>query len=338
MRSRTVAFAALAGLCVIAAVVSAAIAVVGNQQTVKKGNKAVVAARPAAERIIEGGEPFVAFRTLDRANPANYGRFAVAPLTPEGPGKAVLAGPVCERVTFRAGSGMCLARAGATTFPAIQLDANMKVVHRYTMAGVPSRTRISPDGHWAGITAFLTGHSYASPGQFSTAATIVDLKTGKVVGDLEKDFKVYDDGKLIDARDRNYWGLTFAADGDTFYATVATGSTHTWLIKGSIKAKTANTIHANVECPSLSPDGTRIGYKKAVGHNPTVWHFTVLDLKTGHETPTAEARPIDDQVEWLDDQHLLYRDGETTWVVNADGTGEARLWMKTSDSPAVVRP
>ena len=64
----------------------------------------------------------------------------------------------------------------------------------------------------------------------------------------------------------------------------------------------------------------------------------MLDLKTGKETQTAETRPIDDQVEWLDDQHLLYRDGETTWIVNADGSGEPRLWMKASDSPAIVRP
>jgi hypothetical protein len=338
VRSRSVAFAALAGLCVVAAVVSGAIAVVGNKKTVEKGNKAVAAARPSAERIIEGGRPFVAFRSLDRVNPANYGRFAVATLTAEGPGKPVLAGPVCERVTFRAATGMCLARAGATTFPAIQLDATMKEVHRYPIAGVPSRTRISPDGQYAGVTAFLTGHSYAQPGQFSTAATIIDLRAGKVVGDLEMDFRVYNHGKLVDARDRNYWGLTFAGDGDTFYATVAIGTKDTWLIKGSVKAKRAEAIHANVECPSLSPDGTRIGYKKAVGHDPTVWRFTVLDLKTGKETPTAETRPIDDQVEWLDDQHLLYRDGETTWVVNADGSGEPRLWMKASDSPAIVRP
>jgi hypothetical protein len=212
----------------------------------------------------------------------------------------------------------------------------MKEVHRFTIAGVPSRTRISADGHWGGVTAFLTGHSYAQPGEFSTAATIFDLQTGKAVGDLEKDFKITNDGKVVDARDRNYWGLTFADDADTFYATLATGS-KTWLIKGSIKAKTAQTIHANVECPSLSPDGTRIGYKKAVGHNPTVWRFSVLDLKTGRETQLVETRPIDDQVEWLDDEHLLYRDGETTWIVDADGGGKPREWMKASDSPAVVR-
>lgn len=64
----------------------------------------------------------------------------------------------------------------------------------------------------------------------------------------------------------------------------------------------------------------------------------MLDLKTGREIQLAERRPIDDQVEWLDDDHLLYRDGETTWIVDADGGGTPREWMKASDSPAVVRP
>jgi hypothetical protein len=63
----------------------------------------------------------------------------------------------------------------------------------------------------------------------------------------------------------------------------------------------------------------------------------VLDLKTGKETELAETRPLDDQVEWLDNDHLLYREGETTWVVNADGTGSPRLWMPAADSPAVIR-
>jgi hypothetical protein len=337
MRSRAIAFTALAAVCIVAAAAFAVVAVRGAEEKEAKGERAVAAARPQAERVLASGEPFVAFRTLDRKNPANYGRFAVAPLTAEGPGKTVLAGPSCERVTFRAGTGICLSRAGATTFPAIQLDANMKEVRRFTIAGVPSRTRISPDGHWGGVTAFLTGHSYAQPGEFSTAATILDLRTGEVVGDLEKDFKVYDGGKLVDQRDRNFWGLTFAGDGDTFYATVA-HSDKTWLIRGSIKARRAETIHANVECPSLSPDGTRIGYKKAVGKNPTVWRFHVLDLETMKETPLAEMRPIDDQVEWLDDEHLLYRDGETTWVVDADGGGQPRQWLAASDSPAIVRP
>jgi hypothetical protein len=338
VRSRTLVFSVLAGLCIVAAIVSGAIAVVGAKDEQAASKRAVKAARPAAEAILDSGMPFVAFRSLDRQHAANYGRLAVARLSAEGkPGAPVLAGPACERVTFRAGTAICLGHAGPTSFPVMVFDARLRQTHKLTLAGVPSRVRISPDGRWAGVTGFLTGHSYAQPGQFSTAATIVDLKTGKVRADLEKNVTVTDDGKVVDARDRNYWGLTFAKDGDTFYATLATGN-KTWLIKGSIAKKTAHTIHDNVECPSLSPDGTHIGYKKAVGHNPTVWRFHVLDLATGKETALAETRPIDDQVEWLDDQHLLYRVDETTWVVNADGTGAPRLWMPASDSPAVVRP
>jgi hypothetical protein len=336
MRNRTLAFAVLAGVCIVAAGVSAAIAVVGAKQDREASERAVRAARPQAERVLESGRPFVVVRSLDRKHPANYGRLAVAPLNGTEPGAPVLAGPTCERTTFNAGTALCLGRAAATTFPVTQLDARMKTVHRLSLAGVASRARISPDGHWGGVTAFLTGHSYAQPGQFSTAATIIDLRTGKKVGDLEKEFTVTEGGKPIDDRDRNYWGLTFAADGDTFYATVSSKG-RTWLIRGSIAARRAHTIHANVECPALSPDGTRIGYKKAVGHDPTVWRFHVLDLASGKETPLAETRPLDDQVEWLDDGHLLYREGETTWVVNADGSGQPRLWMRAADSPAVVR-
>src|SRR5262249_48869127 len=160
----------------------------------------------------------------------------------------------------------------------------------------------------------VVGHAYAAPGQFSTATTIIDLKAGKPVADLEKDFTVTDGGKVMDERDRNFWGLTFAGDDDTFYATLATGP-KTWLIKGSISKRRAETIHENVECPSLSPDGTRIGYKKAVSHNPTKWRFHVLDLATGKETPLSETRSVDDQLAWLDNSHLLYSDGDRTWVV-----------------------
>jgi Tol biopolymer transport system component len=160
------------------------------------------------------------------------------------------------------------------------------------------------------------------------------MRTGKPVADLEKDFRVTYRGKVVDARDRNYWGITFADDGDTFYATLATGG-RTWLIKGSVRARTAHTIHQNVECPSLSPDGTRIAYKKAVSRNPTRWRFTVLDLRSGRETPLAETRSIDDQLYWVDDDHLIYGDGRQTYLVDADGGGRPTVWLRAADSPTV---
>jgi hypothetical protein len=333
MRSRAIAFAGLAVICIAAAVAAGAIAVVRAGNDREDSERAVAAARPKAQEILSGGAPFAVFRAVDKAHAATYGRLSIAALDDGKPGPAVPAGPSCARVAFGAGKGLCLDSLG-TSMAVNVLDDRLHAVHRLELAGVPSRARISPDGRWGGVTAFVVGHAYAAPGTFSTAATIIDLETGKAVADLEKDFKVTDHGKLVTARDRNFWGLTFAGDGDTFYATLATGP-RTWLIKGSISKRRAETVHENVECPSLSPDGTRIGYKKAVSHNPTKWRFTVLDLASGQETPLSETRSIDDQLAWLDDGHLLYSDGERTWVVNADGSGSPRVWLPGTDSPTV---
>jgi hypothetical protein len=333
MRKQTVAFVALAVVCVVAAAGSAAAALVGASNDRKSSAKAVAFARPKAEQVLNGARPFAVFRQLDRAHPATYGRLAIAQITGTRPGPEVPAGPACERVAFSAGRGLCLESLGNKTAVNV-LDSRLRVVRRFNLAGIPSRARISPDGRWGGTTAFVVGHAYASPGQFSTATTVIDLRSGEPLADLEKDFTVTDQGKIVDARDRNFWGLTFAADGDTFYATLASGK-RTWLIKGSIKSRRAETIHANVECPSLSPDGTRIGYKKLVGRNPTVWRFHVLDLATGRETPLSETRSIDDQLAWLDDQRLLYGDGERTWTVSADGAGRPQIWLQNADSPTV---
>ena len=333
MRSRAVAFAGLAVVCVGAAVAAGAIAVVGASNDRESSERAVEAARPRAEQVLSDGKPFAVFRMLDRKHSDTYGRLSVAQVDGTRTGAPVLAGPSCERVAFAGGKGICLDVLGTSMAVKI-LGPDMEERTEFDLPGIPSRARISPDGRWGGVTSFVVGHAYAAPGQFSTATTIVDLDSGKPLADLEKDFTVTDGGKVVDARDRNFWGLTFASDGDTFYATLAAGP-KTWLIKGSIKARKAHTIHENVECPSLSPDGTRIGYKKAVGHDPTVWRFHVLDLATGRETPLSETRSVDDQLAWLDNQHLLYSDKEATWMVNADGTGKPQKWLAASDSPTV---
>lgn len=333
MRSRAVAFAALAVVCVAGAAVAAVLAVTGARSDRQAAERAVAAARPKAEEILDGREPFAVFRSVDKAHTESLGRLSIAALRDGKPGPVVPAGPSCERVAFGAGKGICLDLLG-TRMAVRLLDAHLRVVGDFDLAGIPSRARISPDGRWGGVTAFVVGHAYAAPGEFSTATTIVDLDAGKPVADLEKDFTVTRDGKVVKARDRNYWGLTFAADGDTFYATLASGD-RTWLIKGSIAKRRAETIHENVECPSLSPDGTRIGYKKAVSRDPTEWRFHVLDLATGRETPLAETRSVDDQLAWLDDDHLLYSDGEQTLVVAADGSGEPQVWLPATDSATV---
>jgi hypothetical protein len=114
------------------------------------------------------------------------------------------------------------------------------------------------------------------------------------------------------------------------------------LVKGDVAARRVVVGRENVECPSLSPDGTRIGYKKRMNPGGAVpkWRFHVLNLATGQDTPLAETRSVDDQLEWLDDKTLLYGSQESSnavMAVRADGTGEPRRFLSQARSPTVLR-
>lgn len=336
MSRRTLAFIALCVVCTLAAVTAVGVAALRTREQDQASQRTAALVKPKVDELLGGTQPVLVFRSLDREDASTYGRVGVAPLVDGRPGDRLLAAPKCERVDLGPGRGLCLGTPGPAGFQAKVLDGSLREVGSVRLAGVPSRTRVSPDGRYGGVTSFVSGHSYADVGAFSTAATIIDLRRGKKLGDLENDFTITRDGRAVTARDRNFWGITFSRDGDTFYATMATGG-KTFLIKVSLSRRTGEVIHENVECPSLSPDETRIGYKKAVGQDPPVWRFHVLDLETGRETPLAETQPLDDQIEWLDDDQVLYRSGEATWVMNADGSGTARRWLAAADSPAVVR-
>jgi dipeptidyl aminopeptidase/acylaminoacyl peptidase len=241
-------------------------------------------------------------------------------------------------VYFAAGRGICLARNRSLTmgYKLEVFGSDLRVRHTVDLPGVASRARVSPDGRYASVTLFVAGDSYAAPGSFSTRTTLVDLATGRRLAELEQ-FTVTTGGRQVTALDVNFWGVTFApGDSDRFYATMATGG-KTYLIQGSVSARTAHVIHDNVECPSLSPDGTRIAFKRRTASQSRPWHLTVLDLRTMRETPLAEPRSVDDQAAWLDDGHVLYGVDGSVWTVPANGGGEPRRYLAGAGSPAVVR-
>ncbi len=321
MRRRTIAF----GLLVVACVALAAAFVTW----------AAVRDRASASGVLRSvtiPQQAVVFRSLDRARPKTYGEVAFVPLATPGAART-LTGLVCARVHYTGGHGICLEERSAVDLVALLFDRNARTVHELGLSGLPSRARVSPDGRYAAATTFVYGHSYATPGQFSTRTILIDVGSGEELGDLEE-FTIEGDGEKIDSPDFNFWGVTFADDSNRFYATLATGG-KTYLVEGDVAARTARVLHENVECPSLSPDGTRIAYKKRVGE-PAVWHLYVLDLATMAETPLAEERVIDDQIEWLDDDHVLYRVDEEVWTATADGTGSPRRFLAGADSPAVA--
>ncbi|MEV5526743.1 TolB family protein [Streptomyces prunicolor] len=258
-------------------------------------------------------------------------------------GARTASGLKCLRFYASSGTGVCLQAVHGTvtdTYRALILDAHLKETARYDVPGIPSRARVSPTGHFAAWTAFVGGDSYAGT-NFSTRAAIVDTRTGKLIPTLES-FRILKDGHAYRSADVNFWGVTFAADDRTFYATLATKGS-TYLVRGDLRTRTVTTLHTNVECPSLSPDGTRIAYKKRVKGLPkdAPWHLYVLDLRTMRETSLAEPRSVDDQAVWRDDHTIVYAMpgdyGADLYSVPADGTGGARRISGAAVSPAFLK-
>jgi hypothetical protein len=296
----------------------------------------------AVEAKTLASAPHMLFR--ETGNYSNYGVLSIAPLATPGAARAA-AGLNCERISFAAGRGICLQadRGVFTTYKAVTFDEHFQPRASFKLDGSPSRTRISRDGRVGAITVFLTGqvHGYASS-TFSTKTTLLDMASEEVLGDLET-FTTRRDGARFHAADFNFWGVTFARDSNTFYATLLTGG-KTYLVRGDLGLRTLTVLHENVECPSISPDNRLIAYKKRVGGNLSPWRLYVLELATMKERAVAaEARSFDDQIEWLDDGHVLYAMRESSqsaitdvWVAPIDGNEPARVFLKAADSPAVV--
>ncbi|MFK0107562.1 TolB family protein [Streptomyces sp. NPDC091217] len=256
---------------------------------------------------------------------------------PSGPRTA--SGVKCLRFYAASGTGVCLQAVHgpvSDTYRALILDAKLHTTAHYDVPGIPSRARVSPTGHYAAWTAFVGGDSYAGT-NFSTRTAIVDTRTGAYIPSLEA-FRIRKDGKAYQAADVNFWGVTFASDDDTFYATLATKGS-TYLVRGDLRTRTLTTLHQNVECPSLSPDGTRIAYKKRVKGLPkdAPWHLYVLNLKTMRETPLAEPRSVDDQAVWKDTHTVVYAlpgdYGADLYELPADGTGKPQRISISAVSP-----
>ena len=252
----------------------------------------------------------------------------------------------CDRVDFAGERGVCLTTDRFYTTHAIMVfDGAFEPLHRLPLHGVPSRVRLAPDGRLAAVTVFVSGHSYLDEG-FSTETSIVDTYSGeRLVANLEE-LRVYRDGAPFRAVDFNFWGVTFAADSDRFYATLGTAGT-VYLVEGRVSTRRADVVLEGVECPSLSPDQSRIVFKKRLPFATGLgWRLHVMDLRSRAVTPLAEPRSVDDQAEWLDDSTILYALPDASaptpmvtdvWRIPADGGGAPELLLEGASSPAVLR-
>ena len=278
-------------------------------------------------------------RILFRSTAAgSYGRVATVGRG-NGSGPRTVSGVSCDRVYAAAGAVICLRPDGPlVTYQLAILDARLSAIQTYPLVGVPNRARVSPSGHVLAWTVFVTGDSY-NGGKFSTRVGMIDTATGETVDTLET-YAVTRAGKPYKAVDLNFWGVTFV-DDRRFYATMSTAG-HRYLVAGDIAARTVRTLAENVECPSLSPDGTRIAFKSAIGGDPAKgWRLSVLDLATMTRTPLAETSSVDDQAAWLGDDTVMYAIRRGTkaadvWSVPADGTGRPAVLIPDAESPAAL--
>ncbi len=293
---------------------------------------------PSAQPVGAGGPTEIVgsslmVRAVNRSDPLANGRAFVI----KGGHPRQLDGPEldCERVYYAAGRGLCLAAADTESgYEATIFDSSLGTLFRIPLAGVPSRARVSSDGRFGAMTVFVNGHAYLETGGYSTETTIVDMRTGQQVANLES-FKVSKGERPFDAVDFNFWGVTFAADSNRFYATLRTKGRY-YLVEGDVAARRMRVIRNHVECPGLSPDGTRIAYKSRIA-NENRWQLKVLDLATMQAHDVAEQRPIDDQVEWLDDETLVYSNSFDVYTVPANGSGAPRLVVRDASSPVALR-
>lgn len=270
----------------------------------------------------------------------SYGKVALIPLDdPSGP--RAIVDVSCDRISATVSGAICLQAIPGVLggYRTVFLDAHFRETGGLGLAGIPSRARISRDGHYGASTVFLTGHSYTSA-QFSTQTVITDVASGTSLGELET-WTTFRSGSPVTAADRNYWGVSFVRDGPAFYATLGTGG-QILLVKGDVTKRTMEVIGVQGACPSVSPDGARVIYKRLDSAGNA--RFVTMDVGSQKAVPMDEERSVDDQATWLDDTTAVYavaRDAAGVdfdiWSAPVRG-GAASVLVPDAASPSVVRP
>jgi hypothetical protein len=208
----------------------------------------------------------------------------------------------CLNVHFRAGRGLCVMPPTDALGTTIQvLDDRLNVTSKLTLAGSPSRARMSPNGIYGAVTNFLSGHSYADT-NFSTATTIIDFATG-TSSNLET-WATFNGINRIGDKSRNFWGTSFLTD-NTFYVSMGIGSDR-YLLKGDTQSRELRVISTHMECPSVAPDGRHLTFRRGIveTNGSTSMPLFLLDLTTMREQRLTYNETVDGQPEWLDNHRI----------------------------------
>jgi hypothetical protein len=283
--------------------------------------------------------PFVVFRTLAPKNA--HGRIAVHPLNATDKNERHVTPLSCARVHYSAGAGICIVeepegrvvRQIAYTF-----DAAFMRRHKLPLKGIPVRVRLSPDGRRAGITIYAEEETPDGE-RLATESIIVDVAAGSVIADL-REFALDISGQAPLTGPIDIASVTFHADSDRFFASLLS-ETRRYLVEGSVNSRALRIVRPGIANEALSADGKRLIAKRRVGERG-YWQITIVDLDTWQERDLLQGpRSVDDQVDWLDDAHVLYHDvndaGTGVWKLAIDGVTAPQLLLADAFSPSVQR-
>jgi len=281
---------------------------------------------------------------VNRVPGDDYGRLGIR----HSDGSRTLLAQDCLRVHIAADHGVCLSETDPVlgTFETTFFEASnpAETIKSYASAS-PSRARISPDGTFSTVTAFISGGSYADIGigETTTVVTIDEVDSNVLLRGAGQ-FEVNAEQSRYQTFDANYWGLTFV-DQENFYIT-GFYDTLPEIMQGTLSTMTIEPTGWIGSCPSISPDGKTLVFKeqRPDGH----YDLVAVDVETQEKRLLGETRSVDDQVEWLDNDTILYalhpEDGDLglqpqfdIWELDLAEGSEPKMFLPSADSPAVAR-
>lgn len=282
---------------------------------------------------------------ISRIPGADYKRLAVLDTN----GDRRLLAQACDRFHIAADLLLCLSQQQSGLYEAeiVDMSAPDTPTLYSEIAALPSRARISDDQQWASWTVFVSGSGYQDVTGFSTIVRMYDIEAGNSAIDISL-FSIVAESIEYQYPEPDFWGVSFGDDGDFFVTARFDGFIE--VMRGSAQDSTMSPTGMRGSCPSLSPDRSTVIYKRQVIEYGEADRFQLVahDLLTGEEWELGESRSVDDQVEWLDNDTIVYAlhapDQEETnlpqpefdiWELDIAPGSEPRLVIPLADSPSV---
>lgn len=284
---------------------------------------------------------------VNRVPGDDYGKLA----TIDGEGDRHFFGPTCDRAHASAGMALCLEPQDGLipTWNARVLDFTDESLPEIAseIAARPSRARVDPRGSRVVWTSFVTGHDYLSAGEFATETRYIDFSRDGVTYTADQ-IRAAEVPERFNAQDGNWWGVTFdPSSEDHVYLTFGHGE-ETEVVRSDQRRVRFESAFDNASCPSQSPDGDSMVFKRAIEGEDAPLSLVLRGLNTGDERVLNEDRFVDDQVEWLDNDTITYglirEDSADTqpeydiWSLDiTDPDSEPELLVPFADSPGIYR-